>query len=466
MNLSNYLKPASAIISAIFLASQPINAEITYRLVTDNDMIIDRCVYIMVAEDLDIAASKEMNSPNGIKTTTIARNGNEIRLPDSHDVGEFALRYRPHTDCTCGDKSRHVDYIWGFQHTVKEDYLTYFFRDGLQLDWQVIEPNRIFHHNATVLIDPQTQTCTTSFFLDGQERYGIWFKDESGNYIANTYAPETEGLHKLQLYRKEIYDLRVLSMTKTDEGYEIRIHINQFDDGSPYSKGDLMYIFSDEEFLYNDEIYHHDEAVKLKNYNDGNLTINYKGNKKYLWLIRDHGPIYIQTDAIKVELKETSLPPTSAESEHFTHPATEGYHVGDAIDFEPKDNDVKIYYTLDGQDPIIPTDSPASVTECSVDGEETEEHAGKTYDLDERALIYTGTPLSVRYVAIKSGFSPSTVNSLSIAGLPTSIDLIGCDGKQNEPQYFNIHGMRVSQPLAPGIYILKHDGKTEKIIIR
>ena len=87
MNLSNYLKPASAIISAIFLASQPINAEITYRLVTDNDMIIDRWVYIMVAEDLDIAASKEMNSPNGIKTTTIARNGNEIRLPDSHDVG-------------------------------------------------------------------------------------------------------------------------------------------------------------------------------------------------------------------------------------------------------------------------------------------------------------------------------------------------------------------------------------------
>lgn len=81
------IKAIAATFGVSFLTFQPMQAESTYRLVTNNDMIIDRCVYLLVAEDLNIAAANEMNSPSGIKTTAITRSGNGIiSLPDKHSV--------------------------------------------------------------------------------------------------------------------------------------------------------------------------------------------------------------------------------------------------------------------------------------------------------------------------------------------------------------------------------------------
>ena len=56
------IKAIAATFGVSFLTFQPMQAESTYRLVTNNDMIIDRCVYLLVAEDLNIAAANEMNS--------------------------------------------------------------------------------------------------------------------------------------------------------------------------------------------------------------------------------------------------------------------------------------------------------------------------------------------------------------------------------------------------------------------
>ncbi|MDE7146795.1 MAG: hypothetical protein K2O20_00190, partial [Duncaniella sp.] len=95
-----------------------------------------------------------------------------------------------------------------------------------------------------------------------------------------------------------------------------------------------------------------------------------------------------------------------------------------------------------------------------------EEHRGKTYDLDIRPLIYEGSPLSIRYIAVKAGHSPSAVAAVNIPGIPTSITLTEADNSQKEPEYFNMQGFRVYTPLAPGLYIRRHNGKTEKIIIR
>ncbi|WP_290460300.1 FN3 associated domain-containing protein [Duncaniella muris] len=267
----------------------------------------------------------------------------------------------------------------------------------------------------------------------------------------------------MQLYRKEIYDLKVMEIKKTDSTYNIKIHVKTFDESNDYSKGHLMYIFSDEEVLFNDDIYRDPETIILRNYNAGDFEINYTGSKKYLWLIRDHGPNERLTDAIKVEVKETQIPPTSAECNHFTPPAAEGYSIGMYIDFEPKDDDVKIYYTLDGQDPIITESGILSLAE---NDDDAEDHTGKTYDLDIRPLIYDGSSLSVRYTAVKAGHSPSAVATVNIAGIPTSIILTEADDNQMEPEYFNMQGFRVHTPLAPGLYIRRHNGKTEKIIIR
>ena len=70
-----------------------------------------------------------------------------------------------------------------------------------------------------------------------------------------------------------------------------------------------MYIFSDEEVLFNDDIYRDPETIILRNYNAGDFEINYTGSKNIFWLIRDHGPNERLTDAIKVEVKETQIPP-------------------------------------------------------------------------------------------------------------------------------------------------------------
>ncbi|WP_289762173.1 FN3 associated domain-containing protein [Duncaniella muris] len=460
------IKTIAATFGVSFLTFQPMQAESTYRLVTNNDMIIDRCVYLLVAEDLNIAAANEMNSPSGIKTTAITRSGNGIiSLPDKHSVGEYSIFYTElQKTCDCGSPELHVDYPWTFRPLFSNDYLTYYYTDGIKTGPLAIKPRR-YHYYTTVDIDPESHTCATSFYLEGAKAncYGLWFKEESGEYILNTYAPETDGLHRMQLYRKEIYDLRVLEIKKTDNTYNIKIHVNTFDESNDYSKGHLMYIFSDEEVLFNDDIYRDPETIILRNYNAGDFEINYTGSKKYLWLIRDHGPNERLTDAIKVEVKETSMPPTSAEANHFTHPAAEGYSIGMYIDFEPKDDDVKIYYTLDGQDPIITESGILSLAE---NDDDAEDHTGKTYDLDIRPLIYDGSSLSVRYIAVKAGHSPSAVATVNIAGIPTSIILTEADDNQMEPEYFNMQGFRVHTPLAPGLYIRRHNGKTEKIIIR
>ena len=107
------IKAIAATFGVSFLTFQPMQAESTYRLVTNNDMIIDRCVYLLVAEDLNIAAANEMNSPSGIKTTAITRSGNGIISLDmgcADIAAQSAPSQKQRDNSTC--KTLGHEWVW------------------------------------------------------------------------------------------------------------------------------------------------------------------------------------------------------------------------------------------------------------------------------------------------------------------------------------------------------------------
>lgn len=479
MKFISPLRFISALFSVACLSAPQLQAEITYRLVTDDDMLMDRCVYLAVAEDVDFAAANELASPTGIKTTSIIREGNIIRQP-ADNIGEFVLRYTTKCDPECSTPSAHADFNWGFQIKLLDKSTPYiafdFNKQGLVRDGAPAtigttynkKQYRIYHY-ITKLSVTENNTLESAYYADSNPCGRLFIEETSDGYVLNASndGESNNKRHNVQLYRKDVFGIKVTEITKDDSGcFKIKLHFNTYDTDHPNHAGFLFYAFSDEERMSNDDIYNGSTSEQhINRHSAGELEITYTGSQKYLWLVKEH--ILNQsteTDVIKVEIKETPLPVTSAEEGHFTHPATTGYAVGNYIDFEPKDSDVKIYYTLDGRDPIIPESSPVALSDRS--NETTEDHTGKTYDLDERPLIYDGSPLSVHYVAVKAGHSPSAVGDIAIPGIPTAIDIIGCDDTPAEAIYYNMQGLRVMQPLSPGLYIRRQGSKAEKIIVR
>lgn len=478
MKFISPLRFISALFSVACLSAPQVHADVTYRLVTHNDMLIDRCVYLMVAEDIDIAATNEWSSPTGIKTTAITREGDIIKHPVDDNVGEFILRYTGKCDPECFGPSAHADFNWGFQIKLIDKATPYmafdFNKQGLVRDGAPAtigttynkKQYRIYHYISKLSV-AENNTLESAYYADSNPCGQLFMEETQDGYVLNVSNNEDSSnkRHNIKLYRKDVFGIKVTEITKDANGsFRIKLHFNTYDKEHPNYAGFLFYAFSDEERMSNDDIYDGSSEQRINRHSDEELEITYTGNKKYLWLVKEHTlNNSIETDVIKVEIKETPLPVTSAEAGHFTHPAAEGYAVGNYIDFEPKDSDVKIYYTLDGRDPIIPGSTPDALSDSS---DETEDHTGKTYDLDERPLIYEGSPLSVRYVAVKAGHEPSAVGTISIPGIPTAIDIIGKDDTPAKTIYYNMQGLRVCQPLSPGLYIRRQGCKTEKIIVR
>ena len=158
------------------------------------------------------------------------------------------------------------------------------------------------------------------------------------------------------------------------------------------------------------------------------------------------------------------------------------------MDFK-KGDDVKIYYTLDGRDPVIanaekaiaaadfPTvggsrsaDDDSDVPEegdepSGPTGNPDSEHAGRTYDLDVRPIIFDGSALDIRYVAVRDGYEPSEVKTLQLRDTSTGLDIPMVD-QNSAPVYHDLMGRSVKSPDVPGVYLLTVDGKTRKIVIR
>ncbi|MCM1137169.1 MAG: chitobiase/beta-hexosaminidase C-terminal domain-containing protein [Duncaniella sp.] len=147
-------------------------------------------------------------------------------------------------------------------------------------------------------------------------------------------------------------------------------------------------------------------------------------------------------------------------NEHFKRPVEKVYQLHESVIFL-RDNDVKIYYTLDNQNPTIPDQHSRSG--LSMDSE----HFGKTYDLDQRPIYFEGESLTIKFVAVKQDYLPSEVIYYYIGDDASSIDSINPDRTDVESSstYYNLNGQQVTPPLSPGVYILKLPNSATKILI-
>lgn len=173
---------------------------------------------------------------------------------------------------------------------------------------------------------------------------------------------------------------------------------------------------------------------------------------------------YEPTEVISLTLTGEPKPVTT-ENVHFKKPVERKYEIGELILFE-RDPDVKIYYTLDGLDPVIPG-SETNQPEAESDEPEDESHYEKTYDLDERPLKYEGEEFTVKYLAIKQHYAPSPVYLFEVKLDTSGINDVVADDNDNQPvMFYNIQGTPVAPPLRPGLYIMKKGTKASKIVIR
>lgn len=153
--------------------------------------------------------------------------------------------------------------------------------------------------------------------------------------------------------------------------------------------------------------------------------------------------------------------PVTTQGEHFELPENKRYEIDEPIIFK-RESDVKIYYTLDGLDPVIPASGLSAF-----DGSEDErgEHNGITYDLDEYPLSFNGSQMTVMFVAVKQYYAPSKVQKFSINMSTSSVEEVLMEDNQPS-EYYNIQGTRVMHPLRPGLYIEKKGTKVSKVVIR
>lgn len=162
------------------------------------------------------------------------------------------------------------------------------------------------------------------------------------------------------------------------------------------------------------------------------------------------------SDIILFTLTGEPVPQTQI-NVHFKRPAEKVYDMNEAIIFV-RESDVKIYYTLDGKDPVVPKQQQKSATENT-------DHDGKTYDLDIRPLIFEGQAMKIKFVAVKKDYLPSEVFEYAIESDASGIADITPDD-ETPAEYYNLQGIQVIPPLQPGLYIVRRGNKATKVIIR
>lgn len=304
---------------------------------------------------------------------------------------------------------------------------------------------------------------------------------DGGAWTLNCATSDEQETIPARLFRKDVFDLHIIDPKVVyTPGDVIRIHITTYPTENPHSEGRCYYTFTQsDELMTPDEIFDNYKG-RFKNqseYPDEVVEIPYPGGDVTLWFFREHYYTSSESDVLRVKLTE-SRGVTSADEGHFTHPSDKGYEIGDNVGFT-RQSDVKIYYTLDGQDPVIANVEKA--TSRSDDSDETEdeetpedifagdqdtEHSGKTYDLDLRPIKYDGTPLNIKYIAHKEGYTPSEVGTLQIEGSTSLIAIPQNIAPAAEPEYYDLTGRKIPTPTIPGIYLRTTPAKTEKILIR
>ncbi|MDE6416304.1 MAG: hypothetical protein K2K68_04670, partial [Duncaniella sp.] len=131
------------------------------------------------------------------------------------------------------------------------------------------------------------------------------------------------------------------------------------------------------------------------------------------------------------------------------------YDIGEPIEFDNPDG-VDILYCINGdpdyrniyEEPSLLSDNLPDYTE------------GVTYNHTTHPLIYTGRPISARYVSYQNGKLPSGIKSFVYGS--SGLEPIPVD-KDLPEEYFDMNGNRLSRPVTPGIYIMRMGTEVFKI---
>lgn len=227
----------------------------------------------------------------------------------------------------------------------------------------------------------------------------------------------------------------------------------------------LSYIINDGEEVDRNTIL--STGITVNNIQTEEYQIPNPGPYKTLWAlaryVRDDfakGEVYLHSNLLTAGF---TLAVTSELAGHFTPPSESGYKAGQTILIE-RDDDVEIYYTLDGLEPELPSASAAQASLFATVAA-GDEHEGKTYRLSARPIVYSGEPLMLNFIAQKEGYAPSDLYSLTITGQSSIITDVYTN-PESTPAYYNLQGIEQAEPLAPGIYVRKAGSNVDKVIVK
>ncbi len=131
------------------------------------------------------------------------------------------------------------------------------------------------------------------------------------------------------------------------------------------------------------------------------------------------------------------------------------YSIGERIEFD-NPSDVDILYCLNGEpDYLNAYDGPSWLSENLPVYTE-----GLTYNHATHPLIYTGKPISAKYVSYQEGKLPSGIKSFEYES--SRLDTARENHDVSE-EYFDLTGNKISCPVNSGIYILRKGTEVFKI---
>lgn len=392
-------------------AIQTSHADVTYLLVTEDYQLDTQSRYIIVAKDYDVMAgefTKGTNSRWGLTTVDITRNpDNSITVKGDvadYKASRFYLRNK--------ESKYSEEYKWEL-HNENSDILRPIGGGGLG--------------NGTQTSSYSYKELQFKFMPDGATQMGYPPENSVPNYIRYSSSlkrfkcAKKDELEAVCLYREDWFGFKIDGSNESDE--EVRL-ISIWEPQEHFLKTPLevRYIFNDGTKMTKDQLMK--DGLSVKTSDGTKISIPRGEGGDVLWVLgvyeakyndtgTDYGTEYyryshvFRFDVPKPEKKVTT-------SDHFTQPKADGYLFKEQVTFV-KDSDVKIYYTLDGSDPVIPTEA---------DGD------GPVYDADKTPIIYYGDKINLKFIAVKEGYEPTEVISLTITGEPKPVTTLNVNFKQ------------------------------------
>ena len=319
--------------------------------------------------------------------------------------------------------------------------------------WVDLDAGTLSVRNGKIVADPSADSDMEISF-EGEAAV-ITFRGHPGKKVQydidnGCFVLTDRDMGGICIFQEDIYmaDFADGHTPPRKEGDPVRL---SFSGDNSYCSGEFHYIINDGTPLRPDEVVSEGRTVSVPT-SAGDVVLPYYGSGNTLWAV----PVVTQfAGAFRNSLFTADLSrPVLEEGEGvFVHP-TEDPDEGAAIDFR-RGSGVRIIYTLDGTDPADA--GTASRSEESV------------YDLDRTPIVFNNEELTVVYRAVKAGYAPSEPRTLEISAegrIPTSLDTAPADGCTEEPEYYDLRGVRIHTPPLPGIYIRRQGAKTSKIVVR